>query len=230
MSRKLSLARPRTELIASWPFAVPPRATVPATPGLPPSAPEDEPADTPVTNPVDDEGNVADDVQCTNPDCGHLASAHVDMPDGDNTGACSMENCTCDGMAVETGIATPPAASDAGDTNGGPADPANQIDDQTAHAGTVALVTGASDESPGGEMSPPPQSDGTPSEAPAMDELNPPPPMPGGTMMGPAFTIPVAVIEGQPTGDGREIALMALDWRIPSWASPRAPTTPQAWM
>jgi hypothetical protein len=33
--------------------------------------------------------------------------------------------------------------------------------------------------------------------------------------MGPAFTIPVAIIEGQPTGDGRQIATGALTWRTP---------------
>jgi hypothetical protein len=33
--------------------------------------------------------------------------------------------------------------------------------------------------------------------------------------MGPAFTIPVAIIEGQPTGDGRQIAVDALTWRTP---------------
>jgi hypothetical protein len=33
--------------------------------------------------------------------------------------------------------------------------------------------------------------------------------------MGPDFTIPVGIIEGQPTGDGREIAPQALTWRVP---------------
>ena len=59
-------------------------------------------------------------------------------------------------------------------------------------------------------------------ETPAAEEggetpdLNEPPEMPeNDAAMGPAFTIPVGVIEGQPTGDGRSIALDALDWRTP---------------
>jgi hypothetical protein len=49
----------------------------------------------------------------------------------------------------------------------------------------------------------------------AATEANAPPFVPGGDNMGPTFTIPVGVIEGQPTGDGREIASGALTWRQP---------------
>lgn len=46
-------------------------------------------------------------------------------------------------------------------------------------------------------------------------EQNPAPEVAGGDSMGPAFTIPVAIIEGQPTGDGRQITTGALSWRVP---------------
>lgn len=62
---------------------------------------------------------------------------------------------------------------------------------------------------------------GTPDSPPAEEggaaaDLNEPPAMPDNdAVMGPQFTIPVAIIEGQPTGDGRSIAVGALDWRTP---------------
>lgn len=57
----------------------------------------------------------------------------------------------------------------------------------------------------------PAEPDGTPS---GDVTLNPPPDVPGGESMGPAFSM-VLVIEGQPTGDGRTIAPDALTWRMP---------------
>jgi hypothetical protein len=48
----------------------------------------------------------------------------------------------------------------------------------------------------------------------AAQEQNPPPPVESGEAIGPAFTA-VLIIEGQPTGDGREISPQALTWRTP---------------
>lgn len=55
----------------------------------------------------------------------------------------------------------------------------------------------------------------SPTVADTSEPQNQPPPVEGGESMGPAFTIPVVIIEGQPTGDGREIAPQALTWRAP---------------
>lgn len=54
----------------------------------------------------------------------------------------------------------------------------------------------------------------SPAEPEADTEQNPPPEVEGGENLGPAFS-GVLVIEGQPTGDGRQIAPDALTWRDP---------------
>lgn len=61
----------------------------------------------------------------------------------------------------------------------------------------------------------PPPMDGPAMQTTDGSDLNAPPEVAGGESMGPAFTIPVLIIEGQPTGDGREIAPGALSWRTP---------------
>lgn len=74
------------------------------------------------------------------------------------------------------------------------------------------------DDDSAGEMAVPgAPAPGTPESPPeGSASLNEPPVMPGNdAIMGPAFTIPVVIIEGQPTGDGRSIAVGALDWRTP---------------
>jgi len=49
--------------------------------------------------------NIADAVKCAT--CKHLASAHADIAAGDNTGACSMANCTCTAMKAPATAAAP---------------------------------------------------------------------------------------------------------------------------
>ncbi len=142
-------------------------------------------------NPVDEKGNVHPAAVCANPDCQHLASSHTDdLSAGQNTGPCQMSGCACPGMQVDSDQAT-------GDDQGDPGA-------ETA-AGAMAPPGAAPDT---------PLPPGPPDTGPA-PTLNTPPPVAGSENMGPAFTIPVAIIEGQPTGDGREIAAGALTWRTP---------------
>jgi len=147
--------------------------------------------ETPKTNPVAPNGDIDNDVQCANPDCGHLASAHLDDAEmGANTGACSMTDCSCLATQVESQPNT------GGDDQGSqPAAPEGKEDLATADAPVAPGPAPSAPEQPAG--------------------LNEPPPVAGGDSMGPAFTIPVAIIEGQPTGDGRQIAPNALTWRTP---------------
>ena len=174
-------------------------APVPAPAGKDTGAPAEVDKDT------DENGDVAAHVKCSNADCGHLAAAHQDQETGANSGACTMQGCSCEGFTTST---KPMADEDDGSGGGnGDADPANTLNDQTAAQGVQALADGAPVT---------PVAGGPTDAAPAVEpELNLPPEMPGGDSMGPAFTIPVGVIMGQPTGDGRSIAPDALDWRIP---------------
>lgn len=144
----------------------------------------------PNTNPVDDAGNIDNGVVCSTPDCGHLASVHTNSSDGDNTGACSTPGCTCQGMGVEAD----PNSDD--DSNG-----SGMMDDPASAEVKMAVADAPAPPTPPVTSNPP--------------ALNEPPPVPGGENMGAEFCIPVGIIEGQPTGDGRQIAPGALDWRVP---------------
>ena len=161
------------------------------TPGKDPAAPAD-------TDPAPTEGDPPASVTAAAPvsnvdvsddvkcaGCQHLASAHGDTDGGANTGACTMQNCDC------TGMKAPTSSSD--------------DDKPVTAAGAVA----------GGSPSAPNMPAPAPAAAPEAPELNAPPAVEGGMNMGPAFTIPVAIIEGQPTSDGRQIQTGALDWRVP---------------
>lgn len=157
------------------------------TAAAPPPAPEG-----PETTPVDGDGNVDPKAVCANPDCQHLASAHLnDDAGGQNTGACQMTNCECLAFQAES------QPNSGGDDQPAtpPAEPAAKEDLAVADA----------------PVSPAPPAEKPEPETP----LNEPPMVEGGENMGPAFTIPVAIIEGQPTGDGRQIAPEALTWRTP---------------
>lgn len=137
--------------------------------------------------PVDEEGNVDGQIKCANADCGHLALSHLDEDTGKNTGACSEMDCSCLAMQVASEPNT-----DSGDKGEGETQPKES-------ASLAAAPV-----------------EGEPTETePDTPELNLPPETEGGESMGPAFTIPVLIIEGQPTGDGREIAPGALTWRTP---------------
>lgn len=158
-----------------------------AAPALPPAA-----AKSPQANPVDEDGNIDSQAVCANPDCQHLASSHLnDDSAGENTGACQMSNCECLGMTVEA----EPNTGTGGNQSTDPPSPASSEE--------LALAV------PDAPVPPGPAATSTP------PNLNAPPASTGSENMGPAFTIPVAVIEGQPTGDGREISPQALTWRIP---------------
>lgn len=157
--------------------------------------------DMPNSNPVDDEGNVDPSHICHNPDCGHLAAAHSDSGQGKNTGPCTTQGCECPGMQVSN---SPTTGDDDGTQDDGSAP-----EDSSGPDGKSVTAAGAA---------PVPDDAGTPAPTPpgaGASELNEPPPTEGGENMGPAFTIPVMVIEGQETGDGRTVALEAIEWRIP---------------
>ena len=175
----VTAALPAPKVKAAPPTTTPPKQGDPAAPN---------------TSPVDADGNVDAQTVCTNPDCGHLASAHLnDDTAGLNTGACQMTNCECLGMAVESSPNT--AGDDQPDQNGQGAQPGPQSEELAAAMPAVPAPPG------------PATTDSS--------TLNAPPVVPGSENMGPAFTIPVLVIEGQPTGDGRQIAPGALTWRTP---------------
>lgn len=183
-----------------------PAAPAPSTP-----APTDDSTD-----------DVENETICANPDCGHMASAHEDVAEGDNTGACTMENCACEAMV------TPTDGEDAEDVPA-PATPA------PAPAGASSQAEGFADAAPavGDAPDAPPEGgdgtdggDGSGDAAPAAPGVvtdSSSGPSTGGpgdddaseALMGPAFTIPVLVIEGIPTSDGRQIAEGALTWRAP---------------
>jgi hypothetical protein len=153
---------------------------------------------------IDEEGNVDPTVKCVSPDCGHLASAHEDLTTGDNSGACSMQGCECAAMSIDS----KQLSDDENDGGGGPdnsgggdnAPSPAPGDEQTAATDPAALPVAAP---------------AAPDVPPSATEPNLPPEMDGGASMGPAFTIPVAIILNQDTGDGRMIAPNALDWRVP---------------
>lgn len=180
------------------PAADPPKpaAAKPAvTAATPPPPPAGGAAQQPPANPVDADGNIDSQTVCANPDCQHLASSHLDDDtSGKNTGACQMTNCACLGTQIET---QPNAAGD----------------DQAPSTGDGAQPNSDTEELSWVAVPDAPVPPGPP--AANVSTLNQPPTLPGSENMGPAFTIPVAIIEGQPTGDGRQIAPGALTWRTP---------------
>jgi hypothetical protein len=154
---------------------------------------------TPVINPIDDEGNVLPDAVCQSNDCSHLASVHENTQDGNNSGACLSPDCTCLNFSADTGTASDPQGDDADDEGGVEEDDATKL-------GATAIEVDAESAS----VVAPNATDDLPTMAPSTS--NAPPVVAGSTNMGPAFTIPVMVIEGQDTGDGRAIAVNALEW------------------
>jgi hypothetical protein len=159
----------------------------------PPPVPDDAPKP-----PVDEEGNVDGAHKCARADCQHLASAHDNTDLGLNTGPCSA--CSCMEMKVsseaeeEEGEEEKPGDEEDGDSPGTPNErAAAQLAVQPADAPPAA--------DDGGDAEPDP-------------DLNAPPEVEAGEKVGPEFA-GVLVIEGQPTGDGREIAPDALTWRVP---------------
>lgn len=117
--------------------------------------------------------------------CEHLASQHENEEGKNGIGGCKAEGCSCEAFAASE---KPPASGEAVEHH------------SLAEAEPDEEIPGADEDA-----------------APAPDDSGKtkPPPVEGSDLMGPAFTIPIAVIEGEPTGDGRAIAEEALDWREP---------------
>jgi hypothetical protein len=134
-------------------------------------------------------GEIDPNSVCSNGSCGHPASAHETTDDGAHAGGCLVDGCECAQFASNE-------ESNEDEPDDGEDDSASE----PAKGAHSALAAG--DEEPAEEEEPEPTK-------------TKPPDVEGGELMGPAFTIPVAVIEGEPTGDGRQIALEALDWRDP---------------
>jgi hypothetical protein len=228
---KFTAARPRAEVIAEF-ASTPPPAAPPAKPSADAEPPADadavvsdaiksakaavqkalaaqaEDADGDAADPdvlkaleeADEALSSADEAQGEDEDkdavtaaastmeCGRDGCGHLASAHAgeDNLGACS--ECSCSAMVI------------------------TQLDDADG-AGEMSALDGVippASEAPGAPETPAAEEGG---DAP---DLNEPPPMPDNdAVMGPAFTIPVAIIEGQPTGDGRSIAVGALDWRVP---------------
>lgn len=140
---------------------------------------------------------------CQNAGCEHPASAHGDAPLGDMTGACGTAGCTCTALAVAGDSLQ---TSDDGDgASGGAATvlPGPVEGDAGLDSGDAPELA----EGEGGGASAPMAPGAIGASASFQDEGLAP-----GEIEGPAFTIPVAIVEGIPTGDGRQITPGALDW------------------
>lgn len=187
----------------------------PTAPGeSPPGSQEGVPGDADDSPPGP--GDIEATIPCDNPTCGHFASAHEDTAEGKNTGACTMEGCMCAGMVPSGEFVNAPGPE--------AAPPATAQDEEQAGAPTISLAEAlemnrrAAFAPVPDELAGPPGAPPEP-QAPAMEgaptsELPPLDPMPS-AVVGPAFTIPVAWLEGVPTGDGRVVNADVLTWRTP---------------
>jgi hypothetical protein len=188
----------------------------PAKPAVPPAAatarersgfagpvpnaplPTDDPPDE--TNAASS-GDVPPDAICKTDGCGHLASSHEDTAQGENTGACNMMNCNCAQITVpdESPISDQPqgapgmSARFADVPEDKPVDEALAPQPPAAAPAVAGIVPGQDDSGAG-------------SAGPAL---------PGGKPIGQAFSIPVGIMEGVETSDGRFIQPNALTWRTP---------------
>ena len=172
----------------------------------------------PSISPVDEKGNVAPEATCATDGCGHLASAHENLDSGENSGPCSMQNCDCTMFAdVNTGMNQPTGdAGDGGGPNNAGGDDSAPATGSSVHASRGGFAAG---DSPGAasDAGLAPEGDEAGGYVPGDDEVDLPL-IPGGMNSGPAFTIPVAIVEGKPTDDGRAIAPSALEWINEPWA------------
>ena len=148
--------------------------------------PAPAPAKTPATGSTDD-GGVDPNATCARPDCGHRASVHGNTDLGEYTGACSTPGCECEEFLGATATAQ---ADQPDDTDSNGADGLPEPDSNEFAAGDLVEAV---------EVEPPP---------------NAPPAVEPTAAMGARFK-GVLIIEGQPTGDGRMIAVDALTWREP---------------
>lgn len=165
--------------------------------------------ETPQIDPVDEDGNVDPDAVCATDGCNHLASVHSDTQDGDNAGACTAPDCVCPGFMSAVGTPGDPEGDDA-DGSGDGGGPNNSGGDDNAPATDTNLAAPAPIEAIVPPAAPPAPAPASSPMAPPT--ANPKPDTPPSMTPGVAFTIPVMVIEGQDTGDGRSIAIDALTW------------------
>ena len=156
-----------------------------------------------------DSGDITDpDAKCAVQGCAHPASSHADTEQGAMTGACS-ECSLCNGFVDGSSVGTP--SDPEGDDADGSGDGTN--------GGGAHVLHGAEFVDGVGPIAAPGDDPAAPSPADALEKSpNVPPFVPGSSMMGPQFTIPVAIVEGAPTDDGREVALDALEWGPPPYA------------
>ncbi len=170
-----------------------------------------------------------EDTTCATPDCGHPMTAHSDTKMAANDGACTMLDCSCEAFtspvvaptptkgapaAPGKGLPTAPPAPGKASVNGGANAPIkNQATLQEeadaavdAALAAVAAVRAARLAAPVAPAEPvlAPSGAGDLPSAPAEVE--------GGADAQP-FNMPIMVLEGVDTGDGRYIRPGALTWR-----------------
>jgi hypothetical protein len=177
-------------------------------------------------------GDIEAAAQCQNPNCQHMGGVHENTTTGENTGACTTPGCTCPGMVPPDDAQLTndnDTAQGAGNNGNGGADAEEEdssaIDGGMPSGGRAVGGGGRTGQSVQGqrgqafqEGAMPAEGEAAPATTPAPqsgDNLPPPNPEPQSTLQGPEFTIPVGVIEGMATGDGRGIADGALDWLDP---------------
>ena len=160
-------------------------------------------------------------------ECGHLAASHADTAEGANTGACAMNGCACASTVVPDGEnldgppdnpgQTPSGQLSAGRVTTTVIRPDGTIEHRSAFEDLAPLdpnlempkllaPVAAVARAPVAEGAAPPETSTTDQTAPML---------PGGQAIGAAFTIPVGIIEGLQTSDGRMIQPNALTWREP---------------
>ena len=193
---------------------------------------------------ADDSGPGPGDIEasavCQNPECQHAGGVHEDTEDGANQGHCQTPGCNCPGMVPDADVISnpddtgAPTDTDGSDAVGNPAPgtTGGPIGGGPTSRGHAADGTAFADAPPA-----PAEADKAPAErqAPEMTggpeaALPPLDPEPNITV-GPQFTIPVAWVEGAPTGDGRQIAVPGpdspgLSWRTPPLALMGLKTSP----
>lgn len=178
-------------------------------------------ADSDAVDPTDAVGNVDPDVVCATPGCGHKASLHADDGTGNNTGACSTPGCDCQQMTFMSNANNPGVQGDEADDDaaaGGADQPAGPVSASTKGAYFGFLEDLFDPEMapimlpPEGLLQPPAQPVDLPEIQPANSALNARPVIPGSDVMGKPFLIPVGIIEGQATDDGRSVAVDSTEW------------------
>jgi hypothetical protein len=160
-------------------------------------------------------------------ECGHLAASHADTAEGANTGACAMNGCACASTVVPDGENLDGPPDNPGQTPSGQLSAGRVTTTVIRPDGTIEHRSAFEDLAPldpnlempkllapVAAVAPAPVAEGAaPPETSTTDQTAPM--LPGGQAIGAAFTIPVGIIEGLQTSDGRMIQPNALTWREP---------------